>query len=899
MRNHGKRRGERGVALLVAVFALMLLSAIGMAMMFSANTETTINSNYREKQIATYAALAGLQEAKDRLIPATGDIDWPTELPDAAAKNIVYILNPSGTDDVKPWHWQNTFADTELCHERLMGLTAPAYVTDPCADVGSLPTGGNWYDTRSNNDAGYTGPYKLNPPLAYKWTRIQLKANNNTLFPATGPTGGSNGIQMCWNGLNQIPLPAGYTTACIPNGALTSIIVTNGGSGYTSTPTVTISAPGTGGTQATAQAVVSNPGGTISGFAIDSGGAGYILAPTVSVTGGGGTGAAGVATIVPEGGPVESITLVDSGNPNTACWAGPGAPTVSLVFSGGSGLGANGTATMSSTYNCIAALSFTGGTCSSGKGEAFPISADNGFSAMVGIPNNGHLNQATVSLTNPGSGFNTGQSITTPAITFSGNPDTGSSAPTCSSVVASATMGYTISGVTKTGGGAGYTSPPNVAFSPMPAKGSVPKVTATLGAVAAGQVISIAMTNAGSGYTDPTTIHVTLNGGCATDPCPTVATAHAVFPGLVSAINLTNPGAGYRSVPTVTIAGGPGITIAKAIARIQGGTFYSPVMLLTTLALSPGGARSMAQMEVAPAIQGLALPGALTLAGPHPTFGAPNSFNFSIDGTDHPDGFIDPVKGATAPAPAGCDATAGPPHPAIGGFDNPNAPTSPTSVQTILSDIPADRSGTNYPGLQASPDVENVYGALGEQGSTPSGMETLVNKIRSTALQYTATSSTTTDPPIDQAPHSTDPFWGTATMPAINVVEGDLTFGGTNEGYGILVVTGNLTFKGNTTWNGLVLVIGKGGVYFSGGGGGTINGSVLVAQTRDPNPTYPYLPGPLRENMGSPTLDWSGGGGNGIYYDHCWADAMLNMIPFDPPVSSKPLTVLSLRTLTY
>ena len=64
-----KRGSERGIALLVAVFALLLLSVIGLGMMYSTNMETSINSNYRDKQAATYAAMAGLQEARDRMRP--------------------------------------------------------------------------------------------------------------------------------------------------------------------------------------------------------------------------------------------------------------------------------------------------------------------------------------------------------------------------------------------------------------------------------------------------------------------------------------------------------------------------------------------------------------------------------------------------------------------------------------------------------------------------------------------------------------------------------------------------------------------------------------------------------------------------------------------------------------
>jgi hypothetical protein len=69
-------------------------------------------------------------------------------------------------------------------------------------------------------------------------------------------------------------------------GFVSSISVTNGGSGYTSAPIVTISGSGTG---ATAYATVSN--GSISKIHLISAGGGYVQTPSVSITGGGGTGA--------------------------------------------------------------------------------------------------------------------------------------------------------------------------------------------------------------------------------------------------------------------------------------------------------------------------------------------------------------------------------------------------------------------------------------------------------------------------------------------------------------------------------------------------------------------------------------------------------------------------------
>jgi hypothetical protein len=95
----------------------------------------------------------------------------------------------------------------------------------------------------------------------------------------------------------------GSTATCAPLsgsaggatvGALGGIYIINGGSGYTSAPTVNISAPtaaitGLTNVQAVATAIVS--GGQVVGVNMTTHGAGYIAAPTITLTGGAGTGA--------------------------------------------------------------------------------------------------------------------------------------------------------------------------------------------------------------------------------------------------------------------------------------------------------------------------------------------------------------------------------------------------------------------------------------------------------------------------------------------------------------------------------------------------------------------------------------------------------------------------------
>lgn len=76
-----------------------------------------------------------------------------------------------------------------------------------------------------------------------------------------------------------------------PGGSISGINVTNGGSGYTSAPTVVLA--GGGGTGATATAIVDD--GEVIGVTVTNPGSGYTSVPTVSFTGGAGTGAAAAA----------------------------------------------------------------------------------------------------------------------------------------------------------------------------------------------------------------------------------------------------------------------------------------------------------------------------------------------------------------------------------------------------------------------------------------------------------------------------------------------------------------------------------------------------------------------------------------------------------------------------
>ena len=62
-----RRNGEKGMALVVALLAIMVLTGIGFALILSSSTETLIHGNFRQSGLALYAARAGVEEARGRL----------------------------------------------------------------------------------------------------------------------------------------------------------------------------------------------------------------------------------------------------------------------------------------------------------------------------------------------------------------------------------------------------------------------------------------------------------------------------------------------------------------------------------------------------------------------------------------------------------------------------------------------------------------------------------------------------------------------------------------------------------------------------------------------------------------------------------------------------------------
>lgn len=146
------RRTEEGIALLIAIFVLLLISVVAIALLVSSGTETALGANYRSSSTVYYAALAGLEEARGRLLPKNpnyfGASVIPTPFP---LGQTVYVINRLPGETIAPWDSSNQYYDNE-------------YYTE----FGTQASSATWQSVDSvwdNNVQGIPGP-------VFKWVRI-------------------------------------------------------------------------------------------------------------------------------------------------------------------------------------------------------------------------------------------------------------------------------------------------------------------------------------------------------------------------------------------------------------------------------------------------------------------------------------------------------------------------------------------------------------------------------------------------------------------------------------------------------------------------------------------------------------------------------------------------------
>jgi Tfp pilus assembly protein PilX len=209
------RQPEQGIALLLSILCLLLLTAIAAGMMYLSATETAINSNFKSEESAYFAARAGVEEARDRILPANANTinpSLPTALPSGAG-GVLYVLN--GVSAANITNNTSPYFDDELCHDfkAIGSWSENVTANQPCA---TLPSGSAWYTCvpapcASSNSAYATAAF----PLEYKWVRVTLKSNNSTAYPVNGNSG--DAFPVCWNGTQEKETtggPLSVTTQC-------------------------------------------------------------------------------------------------------------------------------------------------------------------------------------------------------------------------------------------------------------------------------------------------------------------------------------------------------------------------------------------------------------------------------------------------------------------------------------------------------------------------------------------------------------------------------------------------------------------------------------------------------------------------------------------------------------
>jgi len=213
--NRRKRR-ESGVALLLAIFVLLIVAVAGLAMMAASGTETSLAGNYRSATGAYYAAMSGLEEGRGRLLPKNaaylGKLSPPAIPPIGTTLSLgelVYITNPLPGETVDPMNLGNpsTYPDTEYKNDF----------------PGHYPPSSYRYINTVPNVAGA-------PNALYKWVRINALTERSIWADVNNSNPGDptqlNTIQVIrFDGTNLTRAPAQYQAlgvtalAALPDGS--------------------------------------------------------------------------------------------------------------------------------------------------------------------------------------------------------------------------------------------------------------------------------------------------------------------------------------------------------------------------------------------------------------------------------------------------------------------------------------------------------------------------------------------------------------------------------------------------------------------------------------------------------------------------------------------------------
>jgi len=267
--------------------------------------------------------------------PASGDLWLPHVY--MSAQN-PYNPDLSGINAYGRWHYGPWFfPPTPVCG------SSPQAVKPMCVEFGTVPN--EYYDPACNPAVtGFCQPPRRpgTPNVSWGGEAFHDTAMvNGAVFPVHNVDPKPYRFRILNADNDKFLNLQLYKASPI----ISSITITNAGSGYTTPPTVTISGDGVG---ATAVATIS-PMGVISGIAVDTAGSGYNPAATAVTITGDGSGATAYALVNAVTGAIDGIVVSNGGSGYTAA-------TVDI---NGDGSGATATATITPGLGDVTDITLT------------------------------------------------------------------------------------------------------------------------------------------------------------------------------------------------------------------------------------------------------------------------------------------------------------------------------------------------------------------------------------------------------------------------------------------------------------------------------------------------------------------------------------------------------------
>lgn len=187
------------------------------------------------------------------------------------------------------------------------GVTATATISDGSVVEINITNPGTGYLPGDVIQFAFSGGGSDSSAILQSVLATGVVGSITLVSPGSGYTDGS--YALTFSGGGGTGAAGTYT---VSGGVVTSIELTDGGSGYTGTPAITFTSGG--GTGAVATASLSP--GAVSSVTVVNGGTGFTSTPTLTFEGGGGTGAVATANLT--SGVITSVTVTNGGSGYTS-----------------------------------------------------------------------------------------------------------------------------------------------------------------------------------------------------------------------------------------------------------------------------------------------------------------------------------------------------------------------------------------------------------------------------------------------------------------------------------------------------------------------------------------------------------------------------------------------------